>query len=216
MEPARRQCIASITKTMVGLCAMALVDEGRLRLDAKVAGLLPDVAFDGPAGAMTVWHLMTHTSGIGEAQTAEWLADTVNPNADARRKPGNFASMYQGGVTVESEAGAKWAYANNGVNLLGEIVSRAEDGAELRDVLSRRIFGPLGMHDTDLLGQDHPELTTPYHRAPNDDTREQLTRAGIPIKDETPVDGVNIRGKFGGEFNKRRSRRAVCNQLCWT
>jgi CubicO group peptidase (beta-lactamase class C family) len=49
MDPARRQCIASITKTMVGLCTMALVDEGKLRLEDRIVDLLPDVTFDGPA-----------------------------------------------------------------------------------------------------------------------------------------------------------------------
>jgi CubicO group peptidase (beta-lactamase class C family) len=200
MDPARRQCIASITKTMLGLCAMALVDEGRLRLEDRVVDLLPDVRFDGPAETMTIWHLLTHTSGIGEALTQEQLANVVNPDQDARRKPGDFASMHADGVTVEFKPGTKWHYSNHGMNLLGEIVARAEK-ATLQEVMQRRIFGPLGMKDTDLLGQNHPDLTTPYHRTPNEDTREQLTRAGIPIRDETPVDGINMRGKFGGEFN---------------
>ena len=202
MEPARKQCIASITKTMVGLCAMALVDEGRLRLDARVPDLLPDVRFDGPAATMTVRHLLTHTGGIGEAHRPEALAATVNPDADARLKAGTFASMYEGGIVIECEPGTKWHYANHGFNLLGEIVTRAEDGADLHDVMRRRIFAPLGMQETDLLGHDDARLTTPYHRAPTDDQREQLTRAGIPVKDEPTVDGVNIRGTFGGEFNK--------------
>ncbi len=37
-EPAMRQRIGSITKTMVGLCAMSLVEEGKLSLEDKVAG----------------------------------------------------------------------------------------------------------------------------------------------------------------------------------
>jgi len=202
MDPERRQCIASITKTMVGLCAMALVDDGRLSLDARVADLLPEVRFDGPAATMAVRHLLTHSGGIGEAQTQDRLAATINPDADARLKAGTFASMYEQGIVIEYEPGTKWHYANHGFNLLGEIISRAEDGADLHDVMTRRIFAPLGMAHTDLLGRDDPALTTPYHRAPTDDQHVQLTRAGIPVKDEPTVDGVNIRGHFGGEFNK--------------
>lgn len=202
MQPQHRQCIASITKTMVGLCAMALVDEGKLTLDARVADLLPDVRFHGPAETMTVWHLLTHTAGIGEAQSQELLASTISPDADARRKPGTFASMYADGCVVEYEPGTKWHYANHGYNFLGEIISRAEGGADLHDAMQRRIFGRLGMANTDLLGADDPSLATPYHRAPSDDTREQLTRAGLPVKDEPTVDGHNIRGAFGGEFNR--------------
>src|SRR2546422_10158570 len=63
MTPEHRQRIASITKTMVGLCAMALVDEGRLSLEDRVVDHLPDLQFHGPAEAMTIRHLLTHTSG---------------------------------------------------------------------------------------------------------------------------------------------------------
>ena len=201
MDLTRRQCIASITKTMVGLCTLALVDEGRLRLSDRVIDLLPDVRFAGPARTMSVWHLLTHTAGIGEAQTQESLAAAIRPDAAAQRKPGNFATLYENGIVIEYEPGTKWHYANHGFNLLGEIIQRAEQ-AELSDVMQRRIFGPLGMTDTDLLGENHPRLSTPYHRAPTEDTRAQLTRAGIPIVAEATVDGLNIRGEFGGEPNK--------------
>jgi CubicO group peptidase (beta-lactamase class C family) len=206
MDPDRRQCIASITKTMVALCVMALVHEGRLRLEDRVVDLLPDVkfepAFDGAPEAMTVWHLLTHTGGIGEAPTVEALRSVVNPDQDAKQKPGGFAEMYRDGIVVEFKPGTKWHYANNGYNLLGEIILRAEKAETLHEVFARRIFEPLGMKDSDLLGHTHDGLTTPYHRAPNEDTREQLTRAGMPPREEATVDGLNIHGKFGGELNK--------------
>ncbi len=116
----RHQRIASISKTLTGLCIMALVDDGRLSLDSRVVDLLPDVAFDGPAQAMTLRHLLTHTSGIGEAPTPDALAATIDPNA---RSGGDqeFASLYRRGIIVEAEPGTKWAYANHGYALLGEI-----------------------------------------------------------------------------------------------
>jgi len=201
MDPTRRQCIASITKTMVGLCAMALVDEGRIRLEDRVLELLPELMIEGPGRSMTIRHLLTHTGGIGEAPTVASLRDFVNPDQNTKPKPGNFATMYADGIVTEFEPGTKWHYANNGYNLLGEIIRRVEGAETLHDVFERRIFAPLGMRDTDVLGQTHAALTTPYHRAPNDDTRQQLERAGIPIPDETPVRDDNIRGRFAGEFN---------------
>lgn len=200
-DPARRQRIASVTKTMAGLCAMALVDEDRLGLDDRVAELLPDVAFDGPAETMTVRHLLTHTSGIGEAPTVDALASVAAPDRGSVKEPGAFSTLYPDGIVVESVPGTKWAYANNGFALLGEIIARAEK-APLQDVMERRIFGPLSMRDTDILDLPDPRLTTPYHRPPNDDNREQFQRAGIPIPDEPFIDGHNIRGAFRAEFNK--------------
>ena len=46
--PELRHRIGSITKTMMGLCLMALVDEGRLALDDRITERLPDVRFTGP------------------------------------------------------------------------------------------------------------------------------------------------------------------------
>ena len=63
------QRIGSITKTFTGLCTMALVEEGRLSLDDRVVELLPDITFHGPAETLNVWHILTHTGGIGEAPT---------------------------------------------------------------------------------------------------------------------------------------------------
>src|SRR5207248_9793040 len=89
----------------------------------------------------------------------------------------------------------------NGYGLLVEMVVRAQ-GAPLEDVLDRRCFGLLGMHDTDSAGFEHADLSACYHRAPSEDARFQLERAGIAIPDEPTVDGHNIRGKFTSDFNR--------------
>ena len=199
-DPARRQRIASITKTMTGLCLMALVDERRLSLDDLVVRHLPEVHFHGPADTMTLRHLLTHTSGMGEAPTDAALAASVGPNTDGGAPAGDFSVHYPDGIVVEARPGEKWAYCNNGYALLGEIIVRTE-GAALHDVFQRRIFGPLGMTDSDCLDQPHHRLTTGYHRAPDADTRELFERAGIEVKDEATVDGHNIRGAFAPEPN---------------
>lgn len=198
--PELRQRIASITKTMVGLCALALVDEGKLRLEGRVVDLLPEVSFEGPASTMTVRHLLTHTSGIGEAPTIEGLKTVASPDR-TRAVPGEFGELYPQGVVVEVEPGSKWAYCNNGYALLGEIVQRAAK-ADLQSVMDARIWQPLGMTSTDIRDEPDDRITTGYHRATNDDTRFQLERAGIAVKDEPTIDGLNIRGEFRPDFNR--------------
>jgi CubicO group peptidase (beta-lactamase class C family) len=99
------------------------------------------------------------------------------------------------------EPGTKWAYCNNGYALLGEIVARAE-GRDLASLLRRRVFEPLEMRDTHIDDTPHVRLSTGYHRAPGEDTRFQLERAGIEVRDEPTVDGLNIRGKFTADFNR--------------
>ncbi|MBI2723507.1 MAG: beta-lactamase family protein [Chloroflexi bacterium] len=192
-DPTRLQRIASITKTMTGLCVMALVDEGRLGLDDRVTSLLPEFVFHGPVADMTVRHLLTHTAGIGEAPTLEALARAANPATPEPLKDQSLAGLYPDGMVIELPAGEGWAYANHGFALLGEIVERRE-GADLGAVMERRIFGPLGMARSACAIDPLPGVTTPYHRRQSDDVRALLERAGIPVPDETPVDGVNIRG----------------------
>jgi CubicO group peptidase (beta-lactamase class C family) len=193
-DPALRQRIGSITKTMTALCAMALVDEGRLSLDDRLLDHVPELVCHGDGASITVRHLVTHTSGIGEVPMPE----------DARKTDGTLWSsepdddvlgMFPRGVTIDVPPGTKWAYANFGYALLGEIVARVE-GAHISDVLRRRIFDPLGMTSSDLLDRPHPELTTGYHRAPDDDARELSARAGVEVPDEPTVDGHNIRGSY--------------------
>lgn len=195
--PDSRHRIGSVTKTMIGLSAMALVEEGRLSLDDRVPLLLPDITFHGPSDSLTVWHLLTHTGGIGEA-----------PNQDDLKKPFDklyyetdpavpLAELYTEGITIEVPPGSKWAYANHGFALLGEIVARIEE-APLADVVARRVCGPLGMTSSDLLDQPHPDLAHGYSQAQSPEARSMLDLMGVQLESGDPVDGYNLPGKFVG------------------
>jgi CubicO group peptidase (beta-lactamase class C family) len=185
---------------------MALVDEGRLSLDDLVVQRLPDVAFHGPGDSLTVRHLLTHTGGIGEAPTEDDLANVeASLWSDTDAVP-SVPEAYSKGISIEVPPGTKWAYANHGFVLLGEIIARAE-GAPIEEVLRRHVFEPLGMSDTDCLDRPHRALTTGYHRAPDPDQRELLRRAGRGVPEEEAVDGHNIRGRF--QYVKGRAAGAV-------
>ncbi|MEO8456506.1 MAG: serine hydrolase domain-containing protein [Chloroflexota bacterium] len=193
--PDSRHRIGSVTKTMVALCAMALVDEGRLSLDALVPELLPDIEFKDNGSTLTVWHLLTHTGGIGEA-----------PNLDDLKKPFDYlfaetdrsiplAKLYTDGITIEAVPGTKYAYANHGFALLGEIVSRIEN-TPLAEVMHRRVFEPLGMPATDLEDEPHPDLAHGYSQAPTPQDRALLDLLGVKFESDDPVDGHNLPGAY--------------------
>jgi len=205
MTPEHRQRIASITKTMVGLSAMALVDEGRLHLEDRVVDLLPDIPLQGHGDSLTVWHLLTHTGGIGEAPTVKDIGDPFRLLFTNEAVPDNLVDGYPEGITIETPPGTKWAYANHGYFLLGEIASRIEK-SPIPDVVHARIFEPLGMSNSDMLDRPHPDLSTGYHRAPGEDERELLLRVGREIPQEETVDGDNIRS---GEYPKEWGRGAA-------
>jgi CubicO group peptidase (beta-lactamase class C family) len=118
-----------------------LQDEGKLSVDDPVAKYLPQLAnlktADGRPAKLTLRHLLTHTSGMGEAtpqesRAARTLADLIPHYAE---KPLQFAP------------GTKWQYCQSGINSLGRIVE-VVSGQSLPDFLQKRIFDPLGMKDT--------------------------------------------------------------------
>ncbi len=209
-DPMLRQRIGSITKTMLGLCAMALVEEGRLSLEDRVVDRLPELEFRGPADDLRIRHLLTHTSGIGEAPT---MADFLAPfrvlwSDDLLTQTPREA--YPDGLTVEAEPGTKWAYANHGFALLGHIVSRIE-GEDIEEVLRRRVFAPLGMENTDCDDRPHDDLTTGYHRAPGEDELDVMALLGKDVTPEEAADGVNIRGRY--EYVRPRAAGAVQSSI---
>lgn len=193
-SPDLRQRIGSITKTMVGLCTLALCDEGRLSLDDRLLDIVPELKVEGDGAAITVRHLLTHTSGIGEAATAEDLKD-LEPTLWSSAPDTDVLGLFPKGVVLDVAPGTKWSYANLAFALLGEVVARKE-GAPIAEVLRRRVFEPLGMTNSDLLDLPHPDLATGYHHALTDEVRELMLRAGRTPPEETTVDGRNIRGQY--------------------
>jgi CubicO group peptidase (beta-lactamase class C family) len=191
-DPALRQRIGSITKTMTALCIMALIDEGRLSLDDRIVELLPDVPLHGHSEGVTVRNLLTHTGGIGEAPTMEHVTRPGEVLFSDVPDMRSTVEAYPNGILIEVPPGTKWAYANHGYGLLGEILARKE-GVPVDEVLRRRIFEPLGMAGSDCFERPHPDLTTGYHRAPDADTRRLIERYGGQVPDEQTVDGHNIR-----------------------
>ena len=193
--PRLRQRIGSITKTMVGLCAMALVEEGKLRLGERVVDRLPDINFTGPADTVHVRHLMTHTNGIGEAPRMDQYLDTGAALWSNSVAPVPVTEAYADGIHIEVPAGTKWSYANHAFALLGEIVARIED-ERIEEVLRKRIFDPLAMTSTDCYDLMHPDLTVGYHRAPSHDELDVMDVLGNVPPQEPTVDGCNIRGEY--------------------
>ena len=193
--PELRQRIGSITKTMVGLCALALVEEGKLGLDERVVDRLPEIRFNGPGETLLVRHLMTHANGIGEAPTMNDYRDALGKLWSNSPTPTPVNQMYPDGIDIEAPVGTKWAYANHAFCLLGEIVARIE-GRRIEEVLARRVFEPLGMVNSDCWDQQRPDLSTGYHHAPTHDDLDALAILGVDAPDAPAVDGHNIPGEY--------------------
>ena len=128
--------LASLTKVVAtATSVMMLVEEGRLRLRDRVAGLVPGFESQG-RGAVTVAQLLTHTSGLASGLPLDQAfegAETAVARAVA--------------LPPAAPPGERFIYSDLNFVLLGEIVRRVS-GLPLDRFARERIFRPLGMADT--------------------------------------------------------------------
>ncbi len=149
--------LASCTKAIAGVALMQLVEEGKLKLEDEASRYVPDIAklqvltgFDTagkpqtrpPVRAITVKHLMLHTSGLGYDF---FYADDAR-YAEATGTPSILGCTYEGMQRVLlHDPGERWTYGAN-IDWLGLIVEKLR-GKRLGEVLEERLFNPLGMVD---------------------------------------------------------------------
>jgi len=133
--------VASITKPVVAMGVMLLVERGLLALGDRVVDHVPEFAGKGCYG-VRVRHLLTHTSG---------LPDLLPHDRDLRRENAPLARFLADVCKTEPlfPPGRGVSYSSCGFVLLGEIVARAT-GLPLPEFLRREVFAPLGMADTTL------------------------------------------------------------------
>jgi CubicO group peptidase (beta-lactamase class C family) len=158
--------IASMTKPIVTLAAMMLMEEGKLTLADRVSTYIPAFADtkvavqkrkdDGTVETvlepqfrpMTVHDLMRHTSGltygavganpVKQSYLDMKVADRSQTNAEMADKLGKLALLYQPGTT--------WEYSMS-TDVLGRVVEVAS-GMPLDKFIEERITKPLKMGDT--------------------------------------------------------------------
>lgn len=156
--------IYSMTKPIVSVAAMMLVEEGRFRLNEPVANFIPAFANtkvyagSGALGPhlvdqqplMTVHHLLTHTSGLSYGwffdSPVEDLYRKVIPELFLRDRPLQDVIERLAAIPLLFQPGTKWRYSY-ATDVLGYLVETVAE-MPLADFLAQRIFEPLGMLDT--------------------------------------------------------------------
>ncbi len=147
--------IASITKPIVALGALQLVERGELALDDRVERYIPHFGRQGKHG-ITVRHLLTHTSG---------LPDMLPNNLELRGEQAPLSAFVEGACRLAPEfpAGRAVQYQSLGFAVLGEIIHRIS-GFTCGAWLQESLFAPLGMVDT-ALGAPDSWFDGPHPRA---------------------------------------------------
>ena len=177
--------VASITKSVVGLCVLQLAESGDVTLDAPVTEYVEH--FRELNDAPTVHDLLTHTSGMPSdgasvALAARMLGEgsetsPLSSESDRRR------SVEQS-LGERDESGDRFFYYNTGYTVLGELVE-AVDGRDLAEYVDDEVLAPLEM-DRSVLRADptgFEDGMTPY-----------LMDEDGPERSTFPVKGIGAAG----------------------
>jgi CubicO group peptidase (beta-lactamase class C family) len=137
---ATRYPIASPTKQFTAAAILLLETEGMLKLDAPIKTYWPDA----PAawGKVTLFHLLSHTSGIPDVTESTEYSQWVRAGTPAKDILEYFRDK-----PLKFEPGSQYRYSNVGYILISFLIERISGetyGGFLRD----RIFTPLGMNDS--------------------------------------------------------------------
>ena len=140
--------MASVSKWVTAWGVMALVERGRIDLDAPVSRYLTRWKLPSgnyPANQVTVRRLLSHTSGLtddlgycGFAPGApiQTLEGSLTKAADA-------CPLRTGVLQVGAEAGS-WRYSGGGYSLL-QLMIEEVSGAPFADYMKKTVLMPLGM-----------------------------------------------------------------------
>ena len=151
--------IASVSKTLTGAAIMKLVEEGKLKLDDRVAPFIahltpaPGATVDPRWEQITIRHLLTHTGG--------WDRNKPNGGFDPIDRPAIAAAVvnapapassetlirYMKGLPLDFNPGEKFAYSNFGFIVLGRVIERAS-GMPYKEYVRTRVLEPVGAKRT--------------------------------------------------------------------
>jgi CubicO group peptidase (beta-lactamase class C family) len=162
--------LASITKPVVALAFMRLVAQGHANLQDPVTRWLPYFTPslpDGKTPAITLHHLLSHTSGLGYGFQEGF--DSIY------RQLGVSDGLDISGITLEEnlrrlakaplyfQPGTAWRYSL-GMDVIGAVIEKIT-GKDLPHAIAELITEPLGMHDTRFAIHARENPAIPYVNA---------------------------------------------------
>jgi methyl acetate hydrolase len=176
MSPDTVFWLLSMTKAITAAACMQLIEQGKFRLDQDAGEILPELkspqvleGFDASGQpklraakrAITVRHLLTHTSGytypIWSENIIRYEQATGMPDI-AYSRNGSFAAP------LEFDPGERWQYGI-GMDWVGKLIEAVSDQS-LEVYFRENIFAPLGMRDSGFLisSAQKRRVATMYNR----------------------------------------------------
>ena len=138
--------VGSLSKSLIALGVMRLVDQGKLDLDRPLREIVPDVRIDNPWEAVapvTLAECLEHTAGFDDIRFNEiFTDDEALPVRDA-------LAINPRSRRVRWQPGTRHAYSNVGYSVAARAIEVAS-GEPFDVYLRREIFAPMGITDADF------------------------------------------------------------------
>ncbi len=129
--------LASVSKQFTATGILLLADKGKLKLTDSLHQYFPELPYSG----VTLWHMLTHTSGLPDYESAmneKWDKSKIAFNSDM------IAFLGKEKIPLVFEPGKKWEYSNTAYAILASVIEKVS-GQTFAAFLSENIFQPLGM-----------------------------------------------------------------------
>ena len=195
----------SMTKPVVSIGIMTLMEQGKLAITDAVQKHLPEfrgmwviaertgegggaerLTLKRPSRPISIRDLLTHTSGMPLNP-----APGIGELHGALHKTLNETVLVMSQQPLEFEPGSRWQYSNTGMAALARIIE-VRSGMAFEKFLETQIFKPLGMDDTYI----YPPKEK-FHRMPT----AYILRDGKPVKytDDPLGEGV-MKFRVGAKY----------------
>jgi len=143
--------LGSISKTFVANGILILGERGKLSVTDPMSIYFPEFRSREIADAVTITHLLTHTSGLPDNRPV-----SENPEFFITAKDyENFAPVMQA-VQFNFPPGEKYEYSNPAFNGLALIIEKVS-GRKWQQFIAEEIFAPAGMVSSTITDGPHPE-----------------------------------------------------------
>lgn len=155
----------SMTKPITSVALLMLVEEGKLQITDFVSDYIPSFAHtrvwrsgtvlkpitDPITEPMRIWHLLTHTAGLTYGFLYADVVDDIYRRAGFEMGVGQNQALAEicdqyAALPLVFQPGTSWNYSV-ATDVLGRVIEIAS-GMTLDEFFSKKILGPLGMHDT--------------------------------------------------------------------
>ncbi|HSD86191.1 MAG TPA: serine hydrolase [Kofleriaceae bacterium] len=152
--------VGSLSKSVIALGVMRLVDQGKLDVDRPLREILPDLAIDNPWEAeapVTLAQCLEHTAGFDDVRFNEIFAP------DEAMSVRDTLALSPRSRTIRWKPGTRHEYSNVGYTVAALAIEVAA-GESFDAYLRREILAPMGITDADFQRTSTltPRLATGY------------------------------------------------------